>query len=535
MDMGLSGKDLLSEMQNMGIPRPQAERWVREAAREERVATSVSPAEIYNAPSPMEEKLPSQPQLPKIEPRARTKQTFAQEAAATQEVPQPPKVNPPPEVKLPAKDTITEKLWEKGILTAVDAKLEKMEQLKKNIDRVIENKVDEHYEEMEKKMEALFDAQRELLRMKMDGQIASKVKEVDDIISQKIEEMRQLNLSTKEDLQRAKGQKIVMQDIMTDIQQKIGTLDDTKRIISTDVHRKLEELEEKTNRMLDTTEERIQRVEERATKTLELEEKITQGLTEQIQNQANQILEERIKDLRGELKKEIIELKKLGSELTSKDIQQILQEFKELNAQMQQTKLEIDAMVEHKAREMDSMMEKKMLSMDKIVNIKMETIVNTKEKDFFQKIENQAQEIAQTKRELAQKLIEAETIMQNVNMFEKQFVENLKKTNMEREDQAKQFKQKLTEFEAKADEKIQLMETKQRQLDVVVGQLSRLVNQWMEQRVVGGNTGIREAIPPSISAAPEIHKETKLNEKKTEEEPRSKKEKRNRISEFFKK
>jgi chromosome segregation ATPase len=479
-DMGLNDEELLTELEGMNIPRAQAERWVRQATSKE-----ITPSELPGLETPT--------------PRRTTTQT------QTSPVSTPPKPAPQPAYQTPQPDTSIAKLWEKGILQTVDSKLAQMEKLKKEIDDVLETKVNEHYQVMEKKLEALFEAQRELFRFKMDAQMDAKVKDMDEILNQKIDEIRRLNTATQEDLQRIKGQKMIMQEIMGDITAKSAQLDQTRRMIMDDASQKLERLEEKVDELVNRTDDRVSEVEQRATKTLEIEQKITQGLSDQMETQANAILEDKVKDLRGEIRDEIVQLKKLGADLASKDIQSTMQEFIAMNAEMKKTKMDLEGMLAKKSIEMDEALNKKMLDVDKIVNTKMETIVTMKEKDFFRKIEEQAADMASTQRELGQKLVEAETKLQNVDAYTKQLLETIKKANLEREDQVKNYKQKLDEFEGKADQKMSILETRTKQLDQVVSQLSELIAQWKTQmdQIKQANT------TPTGTPASNVNKDTK--------------------------
>ncbi len=477
-DMGLNDEELLTELEGMNIPRAQAERWVRQATSKE-----ITPSELPGLETPT------------------SRRTITQTSPAST----PPRPDPQPTYQAPQPDTSIAKLWEKGILQTVDSKLAQMERLKKEIDDVLETKVNEHYQVMEKKLEALFEAQRELFRFKMDAQMDAKVKDMDEILNQKIEEIRRLNTATQEDLQRIKGQKMIIQELMGDITTKSTQLDETRRMIVDDATQKLEKLEEKVDELVNRTDDRVSEVEQRATKTLEIEQKITQGLADQMETQANAILESKVKDLREEIRDEIVQLKKLGADLASKDIQSTMQEFITMNAEMKKTKMELEGMLSKKNTEMDETLNKKMMDVDKIVNNKMETIVSMKEKDFFKKVEDQAADMASTQRELGQKLVEAETKLQNVDAYTKQLLETIKKANLEREDQIKTYKQKLDDFEGKADQKMSVLETRTKQLDQVVSQLSELIAQWKTQM-----DQIKQANTPQPSTpAPNAPKDTK--------------------------
>lgn len=472
--MGLHGEELITQLDQLGIPRFQAERWIREAHQTNTMqAQPTTTQTITNTP-------------PRTTP-------------AGNEAPRAPSsayVTPNP----PSSPLATEKLWEKGILSTVDAKLGQMERLKKEIDDVLEERIQAHYNSMEKKLEALFDAQRELYKFKMDAQLDAKTKEVEDILDQKINEIKTINLSTQEDLQRIKGQKMVIEDMAKDFSEKTTALETTRKAIISEAGEKLEEIEDKVNEMISETEKRVREVENRATKTLELEEKITSNLSVQMEEQANKIVEEKVADLRMEIKKEIVELKKLGADLASKDIQEVVEEFKEMNTKLEGTKKGIDELLEQKTRAIDLAMDKKLNDVDKIVNTKMETIVKEKEQTFSKKVEVQSMDVNSLKKELGQKLLETETRLQALDGFQKMFLETLKKSNAEREELSTILRKKIETFDARADEKISIIDQRLKQLDVVVGELGNLLIQLKTQQ--GTPPKPATAVPTAPANAP---------------------------------
>ncbi|MEK6820911.1 MAG: hypothetical protein AABY11_00740 [archaeon] len=196
-------------------------------------------------------------------------------------------------------------------------------------------------------------------------------------------------------------------DLVADLNTKAVQLEETRRAILTDTGEKLDDIQEKVDGLLTKTDERISEVERRAAKTLELEEKITSGLTEQVEVQANRILEDRVKDLRQEMQDEVIQLKKMGVESGTKS--------------------------------------------------------------------------GTGSSELQQKIVEAETKLQNLDAYTKQFLETLKNANLEREDQVKAYRKRLDDFENASNQRVNQLDMKTKQLDAVVNQLSALITQWNAQ------------------------------------------------------
>ena len=106
--MGLHGEELIAQLDSLGIPRFQAERWIREANQAQNTPRSNQPTTTTTAP---------------------------QHTLSTPTISSSTYVPPAP----PAQPMATEKLWEKGILATVDARLAQMERLKKELDDVMEN------------------------------------------------------------------------------------------------------------------------------------------------------------------------------------------------------------------------------------------------------------------------------------------------------------------------------------------------------------------------------------------------------------
>ncbi|MDZ4256029.1 MAG: hypothetical protein U1C71_00305, partial [archaeon] len=419
--MGLERDELVKELQAMGLTHHQAEEVYRDAHREQ-METAAHSHESKEKPISSDASLPahssphasSQPSSPPHRGTMRAPSAHT----STLTLPTPPSF----------KSNVD--LWEKGILDTVNSKLVKMEQLEKSIDDAMEARIQQHVKALEKKMETLFESQRDLMSMRIEGQLNAKSRDMDGMLTQKIEEIKTLNLATQEDLQRIKGQRMILQDLVADFSTKVEGLDSLRRSILDDVNTKLDDIESRVNDLVSSTEEKLRDVETRATHTLELEQKITSGLADQLQQQANQILEARVKDLRDDMQDEIIQLKKLGADLASRDVQEVLKEFADLTHQLDAAKAHFDDELATRLEDVDE----KINGIDKIVNTKMDTLIHQKTADFDVHVKTQMDEFNASKKELGQKLMEADTRMQSLDMFQKQFIASLRKANMERED-----------------------------------------------------------------------------------------------------
>ena len=201
-EMGLDDNAILSELEKIGIPKTQALRWIRQEHEREESEKHTHTQKKADHGRKKEETHGIRVEEAEDTPATHARKKHAEKTAedgsirieeeAERESPRvslvenqdrrrnsPQEENENARTAAPPSPSI-EKLWEKGILATVDANLSQMQKLRSEIDNVIEAKVTEHYRVMEKKLEALFEAQRELFKFKVDAQIDSKIKEVDD-------------------------------------------------------------------------------------------------------------------------------------------------------------------------------------------------------------------------------------------------------------------------------------------------------------------------------------------------------------------
>lgn len=580
LSLGLSKQELMQELAQIGISSAEAERLYLEATGQ------IPPVQIPNPP-----KLSSFTMVPPV---------------ASTPAPKPT----PVVIAAPQPSDSLEKLWEKGIIATVDAKLSQMDALKREIDAVIDSKVAQKAAIQEKKIEILFESQRDLTLAKVDAEMGAKVKQIDDALSQKIEEIKRLNLATQEDLQRIKGQRFIMTDLMSDLTTKTASLDQFRRTLSDDVARKLDQMQVQVNELLQSSESRLSQAEMKATQTLQLEEKIAAGLAQQVEQQANQILESRVKDLRGQIQNEILELRQLETQLSPEQVRQRIEELnrsidsqisrvqsefssKEMEAriqkvieQKQRTLLQyldsevermkkdmedkaksvqeivgelnsaraslegfalqqkktideynlqasqnldarmaqvnklveskIEGYIDSKEREimaevnqqlpqiqsmkaellerqqnlsrlvsdaeaakesLDSLAQKKLQFLDSTIDNKMASLINAKEKELNARVKEGMDDLSRMRSEMTQKSIEVQALKDNMDIFKEQFLSTLKQANMERQDETKVFRQRMTEFDAKADAKINLVDSRLAKLDEIIQQLAQTIQQ----------------------------------------------------------
>lgn len=473
MDMGLQGHALLEELMAIGFSRREAREWIDRAFRVDDTASSSEKSVVEEKqPEKVEKEKPKTGKVPEVESKREEKKFDS--------------------------DTM-ELLFRKGILATVDSKLERMEKIRKEIDNVIESKVSAQYSVLEKKIETLFSAQRELMLLKMESQLSANVKNIDDTLDSKIEDIRKLNLSSSTDLQKAKAEKMAVSDLMNQVSDKIEGLDLIRRQLLEDTQSKLEELQQKVDGLIFRTEERLEEAENKATQTLQLEEKITSGLAEQVENQANAILEKKVSDLRDELKEETIKIKQLNADLSSEglkdsvsEIRRSIADFEKLRSdfldRLEDSRKEMENVIKNlqdgmsdelkkSKKELSDVVSEKGNSLEKAVDAKVLSLFDSREGEFVQKMNKRISGLSSGKKGLQEKMVEIDSVMQNLELFKGQFLDSLKQSKLEREDVARVFSQKLIDFDTKTNNKLTLVDSKMHQVDSIMKEISRVVSE----------------------------------------------------------
>ena len=90
---------------------------------------------------------------------------------------------------------------------------------------------------------------------------------------------------------------------------------------------------------------------------------------------------------------------------------------------------------------------------------------------------------------------------------------------MERGEQIAEYKKAVDAFNTRAEEKIQLMETRLRQLDLVVNQLSTLMSKWGEQGMTGRAAGENTKPPSAGNESTVLSNAPAKNEKRSTSPP----------------
>ena len=170
------------------------------------------------------------------------------------------------------------KLWEKGILAAVNQRLGEMKRLKQQIDGILDEKVDAATKRELDKTRVLFDSQRALLISKVDAELESKADQLGAMIEIKLREMKDNSGRIDSVLQDLKAERQKIAQASQQFSQAMAELQKTKSTLIAEMNSELIQLKSEAEQFLDSAKGNVQEMDDRVNKTLQLESEIVDGL-----------------------------------------------------------------------------------------------------------------------------------------------------------------------------------------------------------------------------------------------------------------
>ncbi len=170
-----------------------------------------------------------------------------------------------------------DRLWESGILTTIDARLDEMKRLKQELDSVIDAKIAEALKRESAKSAVLLESQRALLLSKVQSEFEANRKQLEEILSQKLEEIRRTSQLTQENVSRIQAQRQLNEQLSKELAANLRLLEDTKAKWLAETNNELARAELKFNDFLSSAGKRLDGLEARIGKAIEVENHITEG------------------------------------------------------------------------------------------------------------------------------------------------------------------------------------------------------------------------------------------------------------------
>ena len=208
-------------------------------------------------------------------------------------------------------DIQVSKLWEKGIFATVNQKLAEMEDLRKDLDAVLDKKVaDASKREMEK-VKVLFDSQRALLVSKVESELEAKAKGFAEMIEMKLREMRGINKQIASQIETVKEMERSSKAGADAISQRLEEADKLKERVLSSLNGELINIRSESRSLVEEMNKKLGDMDERINRTLQLENQVVEGLVKEAERRVVALLEEKSAEFSAESKRRIEDIGKL--------------------------------------------------------------------------------------------------------------------------------------------------------------------------------------------------------------------------------
>jgi len=348
--------------------------------------------------------------------------------------------------------TKSEDIWEKGILTTINEKLEQIEGIEENINKVIDLKLQKLFEKEAKKNRVLFDSEYSLLLEKINSTLVQKTEEFNKMMKAKMLELDKASKNYLDLMQRESAKKQITQGLIEDLNSKIEEITKTRKRMQEQFSAETEKVKAQSSTFSGDIEGKIEEMEEKVNKALELEVKITEGLVADTEDK----IKEFILKKEAEITKEFSGIK--GRPAQQEDVMKFLAEVKKFDA----FKQDLQNQVAQSKNELENIKgELKKLIAAQMVEASTET--EAKINELFEERKDELKAFGKdlTKKlnlnELAQK-------MEELNLFKDQFIKIIDK-NVSELKQTKQGMEEETDKKSKLiDSKINAIDRKMKEL-----------------------------------------------------------------------
>ena len=207
------------------------------------------------------------------------------------------------------KQSDIEELWKKGIVIAINAKLDDMRKLKDEIDDEIGGKVDAAVKKETNQLKVLLDSQKDLIVSSNKEALMEKQKEITFIIDAKIAELKKYNGEIEENIRLIQQTKGEQETAMKELNEMLDNVKKTKTNLVMEMNSELIKSKSQAQEFVDKSEKHIKEMDERINKTLELEKNIAEGMLEKAEQKIEDLTIAKADDLIQELQVELNKVK----------------------------------------------------------------------------------------------------------------------------------------------------------------------------------------------------------------------------------
>ncbi len=232
-----------------------------------------------------------------------------QPAPAPQPVREPPKLSD-------VKQSDVEELWKRGVVIAINAKLDEMRKLKDDIDEEIDSRVDSAVKKEINQFKVLLDSQKDLIISSNKEALMEKQKEITFIIDSKIVELKKYNREIEENIHAIEATKAEQQKAMRELDDSLDSVKKTKTTLIMEMNSELIKSKSQAQDFVDKSERHLKEMDERINKTLELEKNIAEGMLQKAEQKIETMTIARADDIIQELQVELNKVKAVEKEVS---------------------------------------------------------------------------------------------------------------------------------------------------------------------------------------------------------------------------
>lgn len=296
-----------------------------------------------------------------------------------------------------AEESVSE-AWEKGIISAVDKKYEEIKRMKDEIVKRIDQNVALASDREAKKLIALFEGQKRLFLAKVESELNTKAKQLTETIDAKISELKRLNIAANEKLKELEEKKAMSEELSRSLAQKSQELEKFKRLISTEMNAEKEKIETAFGELFGQYTTKLKEIDGRTNKLLEAEKQVVIGMSAEVERKVEEVVGEKMQQFDQKVNPKIIALGRLEEELKPKELKQRIAEIQQLPEQIKAEAAE-----------------------------ELRTMARLKSAEWEIKLNEQHKSFQEMNQQIAEKVLEIETKLEDFNAFKEQFVATVEK------------------------------------------------------------------------------------------------------------
>ncbi|MBI5553159.1 MAG: hypothetical protein HY917_00280 [Candidatus Diapherotrites archaeon] len=348
-------------------------------------------------------------------------------------------------------------LWEKGIITTVDAKLEEMRRIRSELTEVLDSKVNERMESALKRVNLLFESQKTIILSKTSSELESKSREISGLIDGKITELKSLNFEVKNSLNELRKENQMLKVNMDIFESKSVQLDDLRSKASADVGSAMAKAKMQTDSLLSDFVHRRDELEARVNKTLELQQKIMEGLMQDVRQRLDKVFAQKESDLVARVNEKLAGLQELEQTINPARIEEEFKRLQRVNEELERKATSNEVFIKFK-EEMQSWAQSYVSEFSVELKNNLQEILQSKSRELEDRLSSKTRALD----ELNQKVDvrEIAVMMEELETYKKQFVGVVKENVQSYNNSKKELTELMLSQSRSIDERIKAIDAK---------------------------------------------------------------------------